>query len=240
MNAQTTENDFVAAFRNTLTWLLKTMETNPFVIYNPIRPIVVRYNSMRMNRFLNRVMDERFAARSQNGAAGSKERTRPVIDLALDAYINGKGAQGVKDKADTSGAGKGLDPAFKTAALDHIKVFMFGGHDTTSSTICYVAYALSRHPEALKKVRQEYDEVFGPEVWQTAARIKEDPYIINKLPYTVAIVKECLRLWPPASSVRVGGPGQFVHYDGKQYPIEGDWIRRLSVYKLLLIASQVS
>jgi len=172
-------------------------------------------------------------------SGGKQEKDATCHRSGTGCLHKRKRAQGVKDKTDTSGAEKGLDPAFKTAALDHIKVFMFGGHDTTSSTICYVAYALSRHPEALKKVRQEYDEVFGPEVWQTAARIKEDPYIINKLPYTVAIVKECLRLWPPASSVRVGGPGQFVHYDGKQYPIEGDWIRRLSVYKSLLIASQV-
>lgn len=63
--------------------------------------------------------------------------------------------------------------------------------------------------------------MFGSDVTQTARRIKEDPYLINKLPYTVAIIKETLRLWPPASSVRIGEPGFFIHHDGKQYPTDG-------------------
>ena len=68
---------------------------------------------------------------------------------------------------------------------------------------------------------KEYDDVFGPDINQTAARIKKDSYLINKLPYTVAIIKETLRLWPPASSVRKGVPGFWLHYEGKQYPTEG-------------------
>ncbi|KAK4695417.1 hypothetical protein P7C71_g2337, partial [Lecanoromycetidae sp. Uapishka_2] len=73
----------------------------------------------------------------------------------------------------------------------------------------------------MRKVRAEYDDVFGVNVQQTAQRIKDDPYLLNKLPYSVAIIKEILRLYPPASSVRQGVPGFFLHHDGKQYPTEG-------------------
>lgn len=214
MHAQTSQNDFVSAFRNQLTWLLKSNELNPFILFNPLRPIIFQYNKWRMDRFVGKALDERFSSRPDKEAANSRvtKCNRPVIDLALDAYHEEDGA-----KHTTTG----IDATFKRFAMDQIKTFMFAGHDTTSSTIRYVAYALSEHPEALRKVRQEYDEVFGTNVEQTPHLIKTDPYLINKLPYTVAIIKEILRLYPPASSVRRGLPGFSLHHDGKQYPTEG-------------------
>ena len=213
MHAQTSENDFLSAFRNQLTWLLKTNELNPFVRFNPMRPIIFRYNQWRMDRFVGQAMEERFSARPNEEANGYvTKRNRPVIDLALDAYHE---EEGVKHTS------TGIDATFKRFAIDQIKTFLFAGHDTTSSTICYIAYVLSKHPEALRKVRQEYDEVFGTDVEQTPQLIRTDPHLLNKLPYTVAIIKEILRLYPPASSVRKGLPGFFLHHDGKQYPTEG-------------------
>lgn len=214
MHAQASENDFVSAFRNQLTWLLQSNELNPFVLFNPMRPIVFQYNKWRMDRLVRKTLEQRFSSRPDNEAANSRvtKRGRPIIDLALDAYHEEKGV-----KHTTTG----IDATFKRLAIDQIKTFMFAGHDTTSSTICYIAYALSEHPEALRKVRQEHDEVFGTNVEQTPHLIKKDPHLINKLPYTVAIIKEILRLYVPASSVRKGLPGFSLHHDGKQYPTEG-------------------
>lgn len=214
MHAQISDNDFVAAFRNQLTWLLATNELNPFVLFNPMRPIVFQYNKWRMDRFIGKALEERFSSQPDMKAAESPEtkRNRPVVDLAFDAYHDEKGTQS---------RSTGIDATFKRSAMDQIKTFMFAGHDTTSSTICYVAYTLSEHPEALRKVRGEYDDVFGPDVEQTPYLMKKDPYLLNKLPYTVAVIKEILRLYPPASSVRKGLPGFFIHHDGKQYPTEG-------------------
>ena len=217
MNAQTSENELFSAFRHTMMWLRKSPNFNPFSIFNPYRPLVHELNRRKMNKYLGKVMDDRLAAGYSDKTALNKKNgrkhARPIIDLALDAYAQEFGTSAVK-------AGK-IDPTFRAAMMDHIKIFMLAGHDTTSSTICYAAHALSQHPEALAKVLKEYDDVFGSNVTQTAARIKEDPYLINKLPFTVAIIKETLRLWPPASSVRKGEPGFFVHCDGKQYPTEG-------------------
>ena len=209
MNTQTTENDFLIAFRNQLTWLLKDNEFNPLVLLNPMRRIVFAYNKWRMDKYISKVLDERFTNRSR-AASDINGRRRPVIDLALDAYL--------KDNSNKSTA---IDATFKTFAIDQIKTFMFAGHDTTSSTISYIAYALSKHPNAMSKTRAEYDEVFGSDLMETAQKIRDDPYLLNKLPYTTGVIKEILRLYPPASSVRKGGPGIFLHYDGKQYPTEG-------------------
>lgn len=217
MNAQTSENEFVAAFRHTLTWLPKQPDFNPFSIFNPYRPLVHEYNRRKMNGFLGRVMDDRLTtgnySKTNSNNDDARRQPRPVIDLALDAYMKEVGTGAAKAEK--------IDPAFRAAMMDHIKVFIFAGHDTTASTICYAAHALSQHPGALAKVLEEYDDVFGPDVRQTAARIKQDPYLLNKLPFTTAIIKETLRLWPPASSVRKGEPGFFIHHDGKQFPTEG-------------------
>jgi len=56
-------------------------------------------------------------------------------------------------------------------------------------------------------VRQEHDEVFGTDLALAPALIKSNPHSLNKLPYTLAVIKEVLRLFPPASSVRVGEEG---------------------------------
>ena len=215
MHAQTSENDFICAFRSSLTWLVQTNELNPFVLFNPLRPIMFQYNKWRMDRFIAKVLDARFSSRPDKEVVNDRptKRNRPVIDLALDAYHEEEGIRHPKT---------GIDSTFKRFAIDQVKTFMFAGHDTTSSTICYTAYVLSEHPEALRKVRKEYDEVFGTDVEQTAHLIKKDPYLLNQLPYTVAIIKEVLRLYPPVSSARKGLPGFFLHHEGKQYPTEGN------------------
>lgn len=207
MHAQTSKNAFVTAFLSQVSWLLPTGTVNPFRIFNPLRPLVFQYNIGRMNKFVSKVIDERFASRSI--ASKTNQKKRPIIDLALDAYLSETNSTKV-------------DATFKRFARDQIKVFMFAGHDTTSSTICYIAYMLSKHPDALRNVLQEYDNVFGKDIGQTAQAIKADPYLLNKLPYSVAVIKETLRLFPPASTVRAGVPGFFLHYDGNQYPTEGE------------------
>ena len=80
---------------------------------------------------------------------------------------------------------------------------------------------LSRHPEALQKARQELDEVFGRDPTQTAELLRAEPALVNKLLYLAGVIKEVLRLYPAASTVRMGQPGYFLEYDGVKYPTEG-------------------
>lgn len=166
-----------------------------------------------MDRIVRKTLEERYTSQHDKGASNGRvtKSKRSVVDLALDVYHEERGAKHKKI---------GIDATFKRSAIDQIMTFRFAGHDTISSTICHVAYALSEHPEALRKVRQEYNEVFRTDVEQTPHPIKRDPYLINKLPYTVAIIKEILRLYVPASSVRKGLPGFSLQHDGKQYPKE--------------------
>ncbi|OAY39660.1 iridoid oxidase [Manihot esculenta] len=66
----------------------------------------------------------------------------------------------------------------------------FGGSETTSAGIEWAMAELLRHPEAMRKVKEELNEVVGER------RIVEESDI-EKLPYLQAAVKEAFRLHPP-------------------------------------------
>ena len=51
----------------------------------------------------------------------------------------------------------------------------------------------------------ELDAVFGADDSQSTARIiRENPYILNALPYCLAVLKETLRVFPTAGTTRGG------------------------------------
>lgn len=121
----------------------------------------------------------------------------------------------------TQTAGDKLDPEFKAWATIQIQTFLFAGHDSTAATIVYSIYLLSKHPEILAKVRSEHDEVFGPGITAAAGMLKQHPELINRLPYTLAVIKETLRLFPAASALREGQPGVYLQdRNGSKYPTD--------------------
>ena len=146
-----------------------------------------------MLQYIWRELDKRFQSR----VAGS-DRSKTVIDLALDNYLAGE----AKDSSlDT------MDLTFRDFATSQLRTFVFAGHDSTSSTICYAFHLLSVHPNSRRLLVAELDEVLGSDHSQVAAKISENPHLLNQLPYTTAVIKETLRLYPPASSTRSGKPG---------------------------------
>ncbi|MCJ1284900.1 hypothetical protein MMC26_004237 [Xylographa opegraphella] len=213
MNTQHSENDFVSGLRSQVKWLAIGNEINPWKKWNPIRPFVFQYNTRRMDKWLSKALDERFTLRQSLGEAAMLKRSKPVIDLALDTYLL---TQGLDEKSV-----RPMDDTFKTMSMNQIKLFLFAGHDTTSSTLCYMYYLLQKNPKVQEKLHTELDNVFGTDLTKTASLISENPHVLNKLVYTVAVIKETLRLFAPASSVRIGEPGFFLNVDGVQYPTEG-------------------
>ncbi|MCJ1379525.1 hypothetical protein MMC17_002626 [Xylographa soralifera] len=213
MNAQHSENDFISGLRSQLKWLPIGDEINPWKKWNPIRPLVFWYNTRRMDRWLSKALDDRFTLRQSLGEAEMLKRNKPVIDLALDTYLLG---QGLDEKSV-----RPMDDTFKTMSMNEIKLFLFAGHDTTSSTLCYMYYLLQKNPKIQEKLHAELDDVFGTDLTKTASLITENPHVLNKLPYTIAVIKETLRLFAPASTVRVGEPDFFLNVNGVQYPTNG-------------------
>ncbi|KAL9587837.1 MAG: hypothetical protein Q9203_003350 [Teloschistes exilis] len=210
LRSQTTENELLNAFRNQLQWMPIANDLNLFRKYNPWKFVQHRINSRIMTNYLDNLLENRFAARRQEEKARTSKRSKPIIDLALDAYLDETSQSEVS----------GLPVPFKKSAIDQFKTFLFAGHDTTSSTACYIVHLLAKHPEALKTLFREHDEVYGTDTSKTAQAIKDDPHSLNRLPYTMAVIREVLRLRPPVSSVRVGEPGVYVEFDGQRYATE--------------------
>jgi cytochrome P450 len=193
LDTQRSDNPMISALREQVHLIPNTGTYNPLVGWNPLGMYQRWRNSKIMVSYLDKVLEDRFAHRESQYQGEKKPRKRTMIDLAVESYQS--------QTASSSTNTNGLDPDFKKNAIVQIRVFVFAGHDTTSSAICYAIYLLQKHPETLARIRAEHDKVLGP-VETTAEMIKSDPYIVNKLEYTNAVMKESLRLFPAASSLR--------------------------------------
>lgn len=67
-------------------------------------------------------------------------------------------------------------------------VSLFGGYDTSASTLTFLAYCLARNPEVMKRLQDEIDSTF-PEGAIQYERLIEMEYLDS-------VVSECLRLYP--------------------------------------------
>jgi cytochrome P450/NADPH-cytochrome P450 reductase len=74
-----------------------------------------------------------------------------------------------------------------------INTFLIAGHETTSGLLSCTIYALLKHPEILKKAYEEVDRVLGPDT-----NAKPTYQQVTQLTYITQILKEALRMWPPA------------------------------------------
>ena len=192
-------------------WLTFGADVDPITRYNPIRPLVHWYNSWRMNNYVSREVDNRVAKLRDRGPQSPKS-SRSIIDLVLTTNLS-------EDAMKNTIV---MDKTFKDFTMSQIKLFLFSGHDTTSSTVCYLFYVLATHPTVLSRLRSEHTSILDPDISNTASLLTMEPYLLNKLPYTIAVIKETLRLYPPVSSIRAGESNFFVtDAEGRQFPTDG-------------------
>src|ERR1700692_2828601 len=110
-----------------------------------------------------------------------------------------KSAEAAADKKDMLGAMMtGVDRATGEQLDDiniryQINTFLIAGHETTSGMLSCTLYALLKHPEVLRKAYEEVDRVLGPDI-----DAKPTYQQVTQLTSITQILKEALRLWPPA------------------------------------------
>jgi len=75
-----------------------------------------------------------------------------------------------------------------TQMRDDLITLLIAGHETTAAVLTWMTYALSQHPEALKTVQKEIDEVIGDR-YATFEDI-ENMHELQK------VIAETLRMWP--------------------------------------------
>ena len=124
--------------------------------------------------FMNKMVDEIIAERR-----GNAEATEAKKDM-LGAMMTGV------DRA----TGEQLDDV---NIRYQINTFLIAGHETTSGLLSCTIYALLKHPDVLKKAYEEVDRVLGPDI-----NARPTYQQVTQLTYITQILKEALRLWPPA------------------------------------------
>ncbi|KAE8383240.1 putative N-alkane-inducible cytochrome P450 [Aspergillus bertholletiae] len=202
-------NPIAASMRDTIQWS-QAEAANPFYKFNPVRFFKQWRNSRTMNHYIGIELEKRYQEWLQNRPKPSTRPTRhqSIMDMTIAEYMK------------TRAAGPKLDPEFKTWATFQIRLFLFVGHDSTAATIIFCLYQLSKHPDILAKVRAEHDEVCGP--YSAVELLRQRPVVINQLRYTSAVIKETLRLHPPANGLRDGLPGVVLQgQNGRVFPVEG-------------------
>lgn len=125
-----------------------------------------------------------------------------------------------------------LTPDIMEETCDQLKTFIFAGHDTTSTTIIWSMYELSRTPHALKAVHDELDRLFGPGAARDPSIIREKllapngDELVHRMIYISAVIKEVLRLHPPAGSIRESKPGMGFVISTPQgnFNVDGNWV----------------
>lgn len=229
LHYQKRNNALAAALRSSIEWTSWRGQLNPLTRYLNVRPIVHWLNGRTMNQCIGQEIDKRFAERlkgekkeSSNGQAkkDTSSQSKSIVSLLIDDLMleaGGKDADHVKE-------------TMKPVMTSHLRVFLFAGHDTASAALTYSYYLLSKHPASLERLLAEHDAVFGAEPAEALAQIHADPHKLNQLPYTTALIKETIRLFPPSGSMRVGRRGAYlVDETGRRYPTENCSVWTLSL-----------
>ncbi|CAH0581130.1 unnamed protein product [Chrysodeixis includens] len=99
-----------------------------------------------------------------------KKAKLAMLDMLLDEEKNGRiDEKGIREEVDT---------------------FMFEGHDTTATALCFVIMSLANEQEIQDKAREEMLDIFGDS--QRTPTIED----LSKMKYLECCIKESLRLYP--------------------------------------------
>lgn len=116
-----------------------------------------------------------------------------VIDRAIDAAIAQPDGDGelVRLLLDATDPETGK-PLTREAVRAELLVFMLAGHDTTATTLAYSLWALGRHADLQKRLAAE-----AAALGDRTLAVEDVP----SLPFTVQVIHEALRMFPPAPAV---------------------------------------
>lgn len=130
-------------------------------------------------------------------AKNHKRKCIKVLDDIIWRCISDRRSQGVAsaeclldqllEAEDAEGTGGKLSDQ---EIRDQCMTIFLAGHDTTAAGLTWVGWCLASHPEIAAKAMQEVDSVLG----ERAPTYADLP----RLPYIEQVVRETLRLYPPA------------------------------------------
>lgn len=111
LDSQRRSDELVDAFRKQLHFLdSSTAWSSPFTGYNPFTQFAIWKNSNVIDKYLGRILDERFSASATANAKSKSDLS--IMDVALDTYNEERGLS----TADSSS--RVMDRAFRQSAID--------------------------------------------------------------------------------------------------------------------------
>ncbi|XP_051912900.1 cytochrome P450 4F3 [Hippocampus zosterae] len=131
-----------------------------------------------VHSFTSKVVQKRRTLLNQTDFTSTSQRKKDFVDIVLLS----------KDED-----GRGLTDDQIAAEAN---TFMFAGHDTTASAICWTLYNLARHTHYQEKCRKEVLELM-----QGRERQEIEWEDLSKLPFTTMCIREALRLHSPVQAV---------------------------------------
>ena len=162
--------------------LVRSLETVMMTRGLPFEGLFMRERRQNLEAdiaFMNAMVDEIVAERRKQAEAASAK-----IDM-LNAMLKG---------VDRS-SGEQLDDI---NIRYQITTFLIAGHETTSGLLSCAIYALLKNPDVLAKAYEEVDRVLGADI-----EARPTYQQVSQLTYIQQILKESLRLWPPAPAYSV-------------------------------------
>lgn len=194
---------------------MKFSQYNPYNMLSFLNPIS-RYNLWNNSRILDNgiksQLQKRFKEYKGNKVREESKEFKPVIDIAIEDYLRQPGNTDARV----------LDSAFLTMMTRNMRAFFFVGYDSTASSILFCYYTIFKHPSVLERIRAEHDAVLGADIDAVPQKIIDSPHLLNSLPYTLAVIKETMRLFPVANGLRKGSPDfEIVDAKGNKYPTDG-------------------
>ncbi|CAB3406687.1 unnamed protein product [Caenorhabditis bovis] len=173
INAQTSEldNEYVWAV-HTINQLIQKRTKNPLLwnenIYNLTQDGKTHQKCLNiLHSFTKNVIEERAKALVEMDY--KLDGRRAFLDLLLDMAHSGQ-----MDREDIQA---------------EVDTFMFEGHDTTSTGLMWALHLIGNHPNVMKKIQAEIDEVVGGDDDVT-------PEHLARLKYLECVLKESLRIRP--------------------------------------------
>jgi cytochrome P450 len=77
--------------------------------------------------------------------------------------------------------------------MDHLLTLFVAGHETLANALTWACYLLAQHPQVTAKLLSELETQLGGQ--------PPTPDALERLPYLEQVVKEVLRIYPPAASL---------------------------------------
>ncbi|KAF8603701.1 cytochrome P450 [Ceratobasidium sp. AG-I] len=190
-------NRYKLAIRDVLTLFSRS---GPFMKFLPyvhdlgtptLRQWVLRYNPIKMvRRFVEAVSIQN--AQAEEALRARQELISAGVDLSSEPG-RGRDIMTLLMKAnEAEGSENHID---RQAMIGHMNVFIFAGHETTSTAIARILDVLAQNSEVQTKLREEVNAYFKEH------QDNSDHDDLLELPYLDAIIRETLRMYGPVTGV---------------------------------------